>query len=188
MEHESGKNLAGATQEIKQRATEATKEMRREAEVRAEGLRDSVADAAGQVAQAIQAAADSLRDGQGWLAEPASNVARRIEGLADTARGKSFAEIKADLEHLARRNPALVMGGAVALGFALSRLLKSSTPAMTPSGYGAEYGGSAAQPAERIGQPDYQHQQSGGSGMDHAAVPAPTTAPRPGNGAGGVSH
>lgn len=119
-------HFSDVAEDIKQRAAAAKADMRRQAEARADHWRDGAMDTVAQVANALNAAAASLEGGQTWLARPVARIADRVDGFVEAGRDKSLAEIRADFEDMTRHNPVLVVGGAIALGFALSRVLKSS--------------------------------------------------------------
>jgi hypothetical protein len=81
------------------------------------------------VGQAFKKTAEELRNEQG------QEVSRYVEALGEgVTRVASYLEshdtrqLSGDLERFARRQPALFIGGAFALGFLAARLLKSSTP------------------------------------------------------------
>ena len=53
-------------------------------------------------------------------------VARQVEQVADYLRNKDARAMRQDLENLARRQPALLIGSALVLGLIGARFLKSS--------------------------------------------------------------
>src|SRR3546814_8495932 len=71
------------------------------------------------------------------VGEYADQAARGREGFAQTLREKDLDGLVEDVGDFARRQPALFLGGAVALGFAMSRFLKTSG---NRRGGGEQYG------------------------------------------------
>lgn len=96
----------------------------------ASSLSDSkgrLADQVTHVADAFRHTTDHLRQqNQPQLAGYADGVARQAERLAGYLRNADFQAMGEDLDQLARRQPALVVGGAFALGLLAARFLKSS--------------------------------------------------------------
>jgi hypothetical protein len=93
-------------------------------------LRESkgqVADQFGTVADALRRTTEHLRsEDQQRIAGLTETVARQMDQVANYLRNKDGRAIRADLENLARRQPALMLGGALMLGLIGARFLKSS--------------------------------------------------------------
>ncbi len=86
-----------------------------------------VADQFGTVAEALRRTTEHLRsEGQLRIAGLTETVARQVDQVANYLRNKDGRAIRADLENLARRQPALMIGGALVLGLIGARFLKSS--------------------------------------------------------------
>jgi hypothetical protein len=62
-------------------------------------------------------------------AEYVHDLARRLETAASAIRERSVDDLINSASDLARKQPAVFFAGAVLTGFALSRFLKSSSPA-----------------------------------------------------------
>jgi hypothetical protein len=96
----------------------------------ASSLTDSkgrLAEQVTHVANAFRTTTDHLRQNdQPQLAGYADGVARQAERLAGYLRTADFRAMGDDVRDLARRQPALVVGGAFALGLLAARFLKSS--------------------------------------------------------------
>jgi hypothetical protein len=85
------------------------------------------ADQFGTIADALRRTTEHLRsEDQQRIAGITETVARQVEQVAEYLRNKDAAAMKNDLENLARRQPALVLGGALILGLIGARFLKSS--------------------------------------------------------------
>ncbi len=85
------------------------------------------ADQFGTIAEALRRTTEHLRsEDQQRIAGITDTVARQVDQLANYLRSKDAMAMRADLENLARRQPALVLGGALILGLMGARFLKSS--------------------------------------------------------------
>jgi ElaB/YqjD/DUF883 family membrane-anchored ribosome-binding protein len=95
----------------------------------------------GEVSTGLKTVADSFRktgtelksSGQpnqltDLTARYSGTAARKIEQVADYFERKDLRAIMRDTEDFARRNPAIFLGAAFALGVVAARFLKSSTP------------------------------------------------------------
>jgi hypothetical protein len=96
--------------------------------------RQQAATSIGHFAGAFLQAAHSLDDsGQQTLARSALSVAQKADDLSRYVRDKDLGAVVDDVKSVARRNPALFIGVALAGGFLLARFLKSSERRMEPS-------------------------------------------------------
>lgn len=121
----SGK--AGSTAaELKSRASEAMSSAKEEATHRAEGAKSSIANEMSDVARALRSATDDLR-GNSTSRRTVDWVADRIEGMSQAMRNRDTSQLMSDVSGFAKRNPALFLGGAALVGFAISRFAKASS-------------------------------------------------------------
>jgi len=82
------------------------------------------------LATAVHGAARELEAGMPKIANSVHDVAQRIEQTADDLSNRNVEELFEGFDNYARKQPAIVFGGALMAGFVLSRFLKSSaTPA-----------------------------------------------------------
>jgi hypothetical protein len=125
----------------------------------------SLGESKGQFADQFRTIADALRrttehlraEDQQRIAGLTETVARQVEQVADYLRNKDARAMRQDLESLARRQPAIMIGGAVLLGLIGARFLKSSERRS-----GRRFGDAREFGRER--RPDYTgYGQSGGS-------------------------
>ena len=85
------------------------------------------ADQFGTIADALRRTTEHLRsEDQERIAGITDTVARQVDQVANYLRSKDAMAMRTDLENLARRQPALVIGGALVLGLVGARFLKSS--------------------------------------------------------------
>lgn len=105
--------------------------------------KSQVADQLGTIAQALRRTTEHLRaEDQQRIAGLTDTVARQVDQVANYLRNKDASAMKADLENLAKRQPAIVIGGALVLGLIGARFLKSSKrgPARASDGHGGRFG------------------------------------------------
>lgn len=118
--------------ELKQRATSAVDDRRMDAVGRVDAI-----------SRALQGAASSLRDsGETQLSSWVEQAAGQVERVVGYMQGKPADGMLHDFEDLARRNPALFLGGTYLAGMAVGRFLRASTP--DPSMHGEPLGERAA--------------------------------------------
>jgi hypothetical protein len=87
------------------------------------------ADFAGNIAEAVNAAADSLEQKSPQLAKFVRGAAETVEEFSKDIRGQTVQELVKTASDFTRKQPALVFGLASLAGFAVFRVLKSNTPA-----------------------------------------------------------
>ena len=110
--------------------------------------KDRATDGLGTVAQAVRQSTQQLRDQHHeTVASYFEQAADQIERLSQRLRQKDIGSLLGDAQQLARRQPALFIGSAFALGVVCARFLKSSPPAEQRYGaYGAGAGGASGSP------------------------------------------
>ncbi len=152
-------NTSGIVGKVKEQAT-----------AQLSSQKDRATDGLGSVAQAVRQTTQHLRDNQNdTVARYAEQAAEQIERFSERLRNKDVGELMTDAQQLARRQPALFVGGAFAIGLLGARFLKSSSPESRSSygnygtgGYGSGGYGSAGYGGERgYGNPG----STGGSGV-----------------------
>jgi hypothetical protein len=91
----------------------------------AQGARqkNGVADRLSAIAERAHCSAGDLRQDEPWLGNLLERGADELAGMAEELRQQDIADLIGSVEVFARRQPALVMGATVALGFALTRLI-----------------------------------------------------------------
>ena len=101
--------------------------------------KNKATDGLGSVAHAVRETTQRLRDDHhDTVARYAEQAAEQIERFSQGLKNKDVGELMNDAQRLARRQPALFVGGAFALGLLGARFLKSSSPEHDRS-YGSEY-------------------------------------------------
>jgi hypothetical protein len=109
--------------------------MRQQANERLSSQKDHALEGLGGVTQAVRTTTQSLREQQhDTIARYVEQAADQVDRLADTLRNKDVAELIADAQRLARRQPAVFVGSAFAVGLLAARFLKSSSPGSEDTG------------------------------------------------------
>ena len=150
----SGNDLAGKAKDIvrdvKAKASDFTDGVSRAAKDNASQLSDAALDMANSAKDKVEAAVSQRKsigaDYIGSIAQAAGRAANefeaelpqaahyirqaseQIQGVADTVRERDMRELVGEVQDFARRQPTLFFGGAVVMGFAALRFLKSTAP------------------------------------------------------------
>lgn len=99
----------------------------------ARGIAD-VADAVGQVGQQLR------QNDQDRVAHYADSAAGELHHISGYLRQQQIGQIVDDAQELVRQRPALVLGGAFAIGMLGARFLKSTAPSRSPQMSPSRYG------------------------------------------------
>ncbi|MGI8527683.1 MAG: hypothetical protein ACR2K5_16225 [Pseudolabrys sp.] len=89
------------------------------------------ADYIGNLAQAVNRAAGEFEADVPQAAHFIRQASDQMQEFADAVRERDVRELVGEVQDFARRQPTLFFGGAVLLGFAALRFLKSSPPTAT---------------------------------------------------------
>jgi len=95
------------------------------------------ADYLGTIAQAVHRAAGEFQTEVPQAAQYIRQAAGQIESVANAVRERNIRELVGEVQGFARRQPTLFFGGAVILGFAALRFLKSSDTSSSGKGSSA---------------------------------------------------
>jgi len=99
--------------------------------------KQQLAGQVGAIADALRRTTEHLRaEDQQRIAGLTDTVARQVDQVANYLRNKDARAMREDLENLARRQPALMLGGALVLGLIGARFFKSSERNRGSSRYG----------------------------------------------------
>jgi hypothetical protein len=117
--------------EVKDKVVDQAKNTFQQARERASSSlgesKNQFADQFGTIAQALRRTTEHLRsEDQQRIAGLTDTVARQVDQVANYLRSKDARAMRQDLEGLARRQPAMMIGGALVLGLMGARFLKSS--------------------------------------------------------------
>jgi hypothetical protein len=90
----------------------------------ADSQREELAEEVSDVADAIHQAGDHFKGNQDWIARIVEAGAEELGTLAATLRTNDLEGLMGKLQDLARRQPAIFVGAAMAAGFAAVRIGK----------------------------------------------------------------
>jgi hypothetical protein len=111
--------------------------------------KDRATEGIGTIAQAVRQTTERLRDEQHeTVAEYVERAAEQLERLSHNLRTKDVNELLQDAQRLARRRPALFVGGGFAVGLLAARFLKSSPKSETEGSAWTESQGADTQASD----------------------------------------
>ena len=159
-----------AKQKAQETAQQATQQARGRVRDEVDRRSTEAGEQATSVADAIRQASRQLREqGKHQAAKPMDQAAQRVESAGQWLRDSDGDRILRDVEDFGRRNPLAVAAGGLAIGFALSRLLKASSTeryrSTSTRGYDYGYGERAGLPRTTSTAP--------GNGVTVPDLPAP---------------
>lgn len=153
----SARRGASGNGEAKGQAREQAQEYGRRIRERGEAAFNQGAGAAAdqtrRVADALQATSENLaKENQPGLARYLSEAADGLNRFSNRFTRGDVDDLLREARAIAKRNPALLLGGAIATGFLLTRFIKSSeaTSSKVPAGTGASYGAPTPTPGASI--------------------------------------
>jgi len=97
--------------------------------------RHQAADRIGGIASAVRSTSEHLRsENQAGVADLTDSLAEQVERLSSYLRDRDLRAFREDVGNFARRQPAVAVGVALALGMLGARFLKSSQRTSEPEG------------------------------------------------------
>jgi hypothetical protein len=120
--------------EARAELADAVEPMKKKAQSFAEQQRVVGAERIGDVAHAVHGAAEELEGRLPRVAGYIHDAAARLEDASSSLRERNLDELLGAFNRFARNQPAAVFGGAMLVGFAFSRFLKSSGAAWREPG------------------------------------------------------
>ena len=118
---------ADAIDDVQDGAAKAGRAAKKRVKEAAGDSRHFAADAIEGLASAARDVAEKLRDGNpasAKAAEFARGTADRMADFSSRLRDRDFRELADDARSVVRENPAIALGAAAVIGFALARFLK----------------------------------------------------------------
>jgi ElaB/YqjD/DUF883 family membrane-anchored ribosome-binding protein len=112
-------------EQIQDAASGLVNQAARTAEAQASTTMTKAGETLQQVSQAIRDAGENLRESQPQVAGLVDTAATRLDDAATYLRDHDAGEAVANVQEMARRQPAIVIGGGLAIGLLVGRLLRS---------------------------------------------------------------
>jgi hypothetical protein len=117
-----------AARAVKEQSSQFASDVAHELGKTADAQKDRGVEAINGFVRAINAAAGDLEQQSPLIAQYVRDTASKVETLSQNISNRNASELMKAATDLARSQPVLFFGGAIAAGFVLSRFLKSSTP------------------------------------------------------------
>lgn len=141
---DTGAGSGGVTQQVQQAAGQAGERLQEAKGKLGDQVKGQVGSRVTQLGEQADTTAHSLRavgkelrnQGQDTPARLADQVAEKVEQAASYLQNSNGDRILRDVEDFGRRQPWLVIGAGVALGFAAARFLKASSTRRYDTMYG----------------------------------------------------
>jgi hypothetical protein len=137
--------------QVKQSASDVTEQAKQTATSQIATRKDQAAQGLNAVSSSMRQMGDTLHQNEqtSGYAQYVHQAAEQVDRFSGYLQNRDPRQIMADAENWARRNPALVLGGAFALGLLASRFLKS--------GMGGQSQASRSWQSGQSGQYRYTH-------------------------------
>jgi len=107
-------------------ASDIANQAREQLDTQFESKKDKAVDTIGDIASALRGTGEKLK-GVGPLGDVAGRAADGMDRVSKFFDGKQIGDVVRDVEQFARREPAIFVGAAFAIGLLGGRFLKSST-------------------------------------------------------------
>lgn len=123
-----GDTVHGIADQAQEKAGQVVEQARESATSGLESQKERAVDSLGSVAQAVRSTSKELRNQEhASIANFADQAAGQIDRVAGYLRYRDVGQLVSETESFARRQPAIFLGGAFALGLLGARFLKSAS-------------------------------------------------------------
>ncbi len=146
---QAGKKVAETASAAKEQAKRTVSQVGEQAKTTVDSRMSEVAQELGSVADAVRQTSQELGDDdQMGIARYGNRIADQIEQVSTYLSDRGVEEVLTDVQSLARRQPALFLGGAFTLGLLVGRFMRSSSQNLSYqqndsySGFQGDMGGS----------------------------------------------
>jgi len=158
-----GDEASNLGKEAKSLAKDVASQARDTAQGRLSSGKERAAQSVGTVADALRHTGQHLRlQDEESLPEYIDRAAEKLESVSGYLRNKELRDVMGDVESFARREPAIFIGGAFALGLLGGRFLKSSAVGQRNQGESSVRSGETIPPASSARLSDRSSQRREG--------------------------
>ena len=128
---EAGRKVSETAAVVKDQAKRTVAQVTDQAKTNVDSRLGEVANELGSVAEAVRQTSEDLSgNDQEAIARYGNRIADQIESVSNYLNNRGVEEVLTDVEGLARRQPALFLGGAFTLGLLIGRFVRSSAQNM----------------------------------------------------------
>ena len=132
---QAGHKVSETASAVKEQAKRTVSQVSEQAKTTVDSRLGDVAQELGSVAEAVRQTSEELgSQDQAGIARYGTRIADQIEGVSSYLNQRGVEEVLTDVEGLARRQPALFLGGAFMLGLLVGRFVRSSSQSMSYQG------------------------------------------------------
>jgi hypothetical protein len=125
---QAGHKVSETAAVVKEQAKRTVSQVGEQAKTNVDSRLGDVAQELGTVAEAVRQTSEDLSaQDQAGIARYGTRIADQIESVSNYLNGRGVEEVLTDVEGLARRQPALFLGGAFMLGLLVGRFVRSSS-------------------------------------------------------------
>jgi gas vesicle protein len=125
---QAGTKVSETAAVVKEQAKRTVSQVGEQAKTNVGSRMGDVAQELGTVAEAVRQTSEELGShDQAGIARYGTRIADQIEGVSNYLNDRGVEEVLTDVEGLARRQPALFLGGAFMLGLLVGRFVRSSS-------------------------------------------------------------
>jgi len=124
-------------EQAKHAASDVLSQAKQSAQSKLGSSKERAAESLGSVAEALRHTGEKMRaDDKSGLTDYVVRAAEQVDSASSYLQSREFGEIIGDVSGFARREPALFLGGAFAIGLLGGRFLKSSAASRSTSASG----------------------------------------------------
>lgn len=134
MQTETQTEQQDVRQKAEQTASTIAQQAQETATTQLSSQKERAASTLSTLAGTLRESGHNVRQDQPQIASLTDQAAQRVEGISEYIREHDVRELVGEVESFARREPAIFLGAAFAVGFLAARLLKASSASSAGGG------------------------------------------------------